>query len=122
MVMTKRERQHLEQLERRLRVMGALRWTWPVTKDVPVPRSGATSGWTFNSFTAKVQPAWSHPSSHGVGSPHRMPGVSGSQGGMGLYSSRLLALRALRYSVECAAAEQLADIDVMIEVEEKGSN
>lgn len=61
----------------------------------------------------RVEPACSSEISHGFGSNDE----TRSQGGMALYSTRMLALRALRNAVEMDCAKRLLDIDERIEKE-----
>ena len=118
MAMSKKEREAFAELERKLRIAVALRWTEMVSPDVPRPGQGFTSGYAFNPYGLAVDRAWSTPVSHGIGystpDAQRARGVSGRQNGIALYSSRLLALRAMRHVVEQECAEKLAKIDAMI--------
>ncbi|RTL26402.1 MAG: hypothetical protein EKK55_07885 [Rhodocyclaceae bacterium] len=121
MAMTKKEREELESLREQLRIAKALRFTEPVERDVmPPEKSGMTTGWDFNDYTALVDgynfisELWSKAVSHGS-MPYRE--FRGSQGCVRLFSSKLLALRACRHAVEQKAAKRLADIDKMIEDE-----
>jgi hypothetical protein len=108
----------MEALERELREAKALRWTDPVRKDVPPPAAGSTtSGFVFNAHNGSVSPAWSKSVAHGIGSHAPQSQCSGSQNGISMFSSRLLALRALRHEVERESAKRLAAIDKEIEAE-----
>lgn len=115
MAMTKKEKAEFEAAIKRANTLSALRWTDPVEKDLPRPDRGSTSGWDYNAYSVRVYQAWSEPVSHGDG-PARN-GYSGSQGGIALFSTKLLALKALRHAVECDSAEKLRKIDEMIEKE-----
>ncbi|CUJ97984.1 Uncharacterised protein [Achromobacter sp. 2789STDY5608615] len=122
MAMTKKERETFAALEQRLRVTAALRWTEPVGPDTKPPEAGAyATGFFINVHTREVGAGWTSSVVHGRGELPA-PGTyrSGSQGGRSLYSSRLLALRALRHQVETSAATWLADIDRKIEAEIDG--
>ncbi|WP_134043815.1 hypothetical protein [Paraburkholderia caballeronis] len=126
MAMTKAEKARVEQLETELREAKALRWTERVTPDIPVPMGGSfaeTSGYTLigSRDYIRVEPAWSSCVFHGTGyasskeqKAHR---GSASQKGIALYSTRLLALRAMRFEIESGAAKRLSSIDKMIEDE-----
>lgn len=114
MSMTKAEKQIVEHLKIKL----ALSWTPLVRPDLPPPVYGkTTSGWAFNEFTLNVMPAWSESIYHGIGSSAPESKMSGSQGSKWLYSTRLLALRAMRNEVELEAARRLRKIDAHIELE-----
>lgn len=107
--MNKSEKARMEALEQQLREAKALRWTDPVQPDIPAPEGGSmreTSG--FAAFGAlqygRVEPAWSSCVSHGRGystrAEQKKAGSGGSQNPIALFSTRLLALRALRNSME----------------------
>lgn len=125
-MMTKAEKAALDTALRSARVNRALRWSDPApARDVPIPTNGETSGWNFNVASARgfnssqlcsgaVFRAWSTPTANGSG-PYRQ--LSSSRGGCALYSTRALALRALRAAIEADTAGLLADIDVEIEKE-----
>lgn len=121
MAMSKKEREAFAELERNLRITAALRWTEKVAPDVPRPERDFTSGYTFNAYSQIVDCAWSTPGAHGIGhvSPdaQRARGVSGRQNSISLYSSRLLALRAMRYELEMECAIKLAKVDAEIAAE-----
>jgi hypothetical protein len=121
MAMTKKEKAAFDEAILKAQTLGALRWTSPVAKDLPRPDSWgtATSGWRFNSYNCGVTQAWSECSAHGTG-PARH-NLSGSQNGVDLFSTRLLALKALRHAVELESATKLRKIDAMIEEEAKGA-
>jgi hypothetical protein len=116
MAMTKKEQAEFDAALDRANTLAALRWTWPVEKDVPVPSGWAesTTGWDFNAYSVKVEQMWSEASSHGPGA---MRAGIASQRGCELFSTRLLALRALRHAVENDSAGKLRKIDEQIELE-----
>lgn len=129
MAMTKKEREHVAALETELRTLAALRWTEPVARDVPPPANGGNGGYSvgfqtnqYRLGTDAVYPAWSSSVSHGEGAPPDRSAASrtGSQGSRSMYSTRLLALKALRHEVELEAAERLAEIDQRIAAELAG--
>lgn len=126
MSMTKAEKTALADALRAAAVNRALRWSDPApARDLPIPTSAAadSSGWDFNASAARgysgglssagVFRAWSSCVSHGQGARNS----SGAQCGRALYSTRALALRALRAAIEAETAALLADIDVEIEKE-----
>jgi len=73
----------------------ALRWTDPVTPDMILPETGRASGWvsTRSGVYRGEIARWDGP----------------------LYSTELLALRALRYSIAMQAARRLRAVDIAIE-------
>lgn len=116
MAMTKKEKAEYDAAIKRAETLAALRWSSPVEKDVPVPTyPDHTTGYGFNDYYCTVYEMWSESVSHGHG-PYPGKGVarSASQNGRSMYSTRLLALRALRYAVECEAARKLREIDLQI--------
>lgn len=118
--MTKKEKAEFDAAIRRAETIAALRWTWPVEKDLPIPEWGKqTSGFDFNLYSMEVVERWSEYSAHGLG-PKRL-GVA-SQNGRQLFSTRALALKALRHAVEKEAAENLLKIDKMITDELSNKN
>jgi len=114
MAMTKKEQEQVQELKRKLSTLAALRWTEKVLPDVP-PRSkfteGLTTGW-LPCYT-RVEPACSSVVSHAIGQTHETT----SQGSRSLYSTKLLALKALRHEMELRFANELAGIDIQIAVE-----
>lgn len=111
--MTKKEQAALEAAL----TQSALRATSPHSPDVP-PGSWDTlaKGWlpiAASTDAARVEAACSSGRFHATGSTVK----TNSQGGRQLYSSRLLALRQLRYETEQEAARRLRRIDKMIEQE-----
>lgn len=104
----------------------ALRWTHPVEPDLAAPNwngnGGPILGYRFNAFSQRVGEAWSSPGRHGDG---HVPALVGdrrshqvaSQGSIPLYSTRRLALMALRHELEKVAAQTLRNIDQLLEAE-----
>lgn len=114
MAMSKAEKARLEAAL----TAAALRWTAPVERDVPIPTGReVTEGWDFNTYSATVSQKWSTATAHGDG-PAPSSGyrylAAASQGGRRLYSTKALALAALRFEVETKAAETLRSIDSLI--------
>lgn len=70
-------------------------------------------GWDFNTYNLSVSKACSSSVSHSKGS---WDGTT-SQGSRTFYSSKLLALRALRHAIEQDVCEKLWKVDCMIEKE-----
>lgn len=116
MAMTKKEKAAHDAEIDRLTLRLALCWTAPVDPDVPVPKNsygdtGLSKGW-LPCFD-RVEPACSSSASHGFGSSMR----PNSQMPRELYSTRLLALRALRSEAEERFARELKKIDNWIALE-----
>jgi hypothetical protein len=93
----------------------ALRWTEPVLPDVMPPKGGddLSKGFLHNSYSMRAEPACSSSVYHGIGRNDKTT----SQGTRHLYSTRLLALKAMRHEVENEAAKKLHEIDKLIEQE-----
>ena len=106
--MTKKEQARLAVLRHELALAKALRWTEPVEPDVQPPVKGLSVGYTY--IGDRVEPARSSVVFHAVGRQDK----TDSQGCRSLYSTRLLALKALRHAVEKDCAEKLARIDDLI--------
>lgn len=120
--MTKKERAEFGAAILKAKTLAALRWTGPVAPDLPVPKSfEKTSGWHFNDHNKSVMQMWSESIAHGYG-VERNRTISGRQGGKALYSTELLALKALRHAVECEAAAALVRIDDAIAALTDGEN
>jgi hypothetical protein len=116
MAMTHKEKALME----RLLTQAALRSTSPVEADVPPPErwgEALTKGFlpvAAGSNDGRVVVACSSSSSRGIG---RDDAVT-SQKAVYLYSTRLRALKALRWEAEQVFAQRLRKIDQMIELEE----
>lgn len=117
MAMTKKERKEFDDAIEHARRLGALRWTSPVARDVPQPSTFEySSGYDYNAYSLRTNKAWSSSVSHGDGDAPK-PGEgyrSASQGARRLYSSELLALKAMRCEIETEGAIKLAAVDAMI--------
>ena len=101
------------------RVRAALRWTEQAPPpDVLPPEhvygdTGLSTGYIFNVYKPSIDVACSSSASHTIGRLDRTT----SQRPLRLYSTRLLALQALRNAMERDFAEKLAAIDAQIEQE-----
>lgn len=113
MAMNKAERKELEDARAELRIYRALRWTEKVLPDVHPPESDAVRlGYSVNVYAQRVEPAWTETSFHGAG--HSRVAGTASYGGNLLYSTRLLAFKALRSGMEERFARELASVDDQI--------
>lgn len=128
--MTKKEQAAFAELEKQLRLERAWRFTEAVEPDVPVPTESKRSiGWRPNgnplgTFGGRVDKASSSSVSHCLGEmawDERWSSRNGSQGSRRLYSSEVLAWRALRHQACVEARQKLADIDARIEELERGA-
>ena len=97
----------------------ALRRTWPVEPDVMPPSPGEARdrlsiGWHFNSYTRNVGMGCSSYGYHSTSSTTK----TDTQQAKAFYSSKMLALRAMRYELETRLCRELRSVDIMIEKEE----
>ena len=107
--MTKKEAAKVESMRRELSIVAALRWTEKVLPDIPIPTgSGFTKGW-LTGFD-RVDIACSNSVFHAYGRNDKTT----TQQPAALFSTRILALKALRYQMERRFAEVLANIDRQI--------
>lgn len=111
MAMNKKELAYVESLKERL----ALCFTPEVAPDVPRPGvdDGLVIGYSFNAYSREVRKSCSSYLWHAVGSWDK----TDAQGAIEQYSTRLLALRAMRNAIEMRCARDLRGIDIMIEQE-----
>ena len=119
MAMNKREKAHLEEVERAcaekveaLEARLALRFTGPVEEDVLPPDDMSLNvGFTFNLYRREVAASCSSCISH---STHSSTETT-TQRSISMFSTELLALKALRHAVELDCAKTLRQIDLKIE-------
>lgn len=112
MAMTKKEQAAMQAAIDRAETLAALRWTQPVERDVGVPLQGYSEGWDCNAHSMSVWLGWSSPVSHGNGMvPEAGKYRSGSQGGRRMFSTKALALAAMRFEIEQKAAKDLLKVD-----------
>jgi hypothetical protein len=122
MAMNKKEQTEMEVLRSELAKAKAFRFTERIKPDIPIA-SGYTDlrkGFLFNEHSSyeQVKPACSTSSNHCFGSDQKTT----TQGGRSLFSTEVLAWRALRNALEDSFAERLAKIDERIhDLYEKGS-
>lgn len=118
MAMNKKEKAEFEAAKKAVFVARALNWTDPVAPDIPVPLCGEARGFVVGHDCVMhgLSTSVSHASGWIDSSP---PTRTTSQGARSMYSTKLLALRALRHAVECECAKRLAKIDMQIAVEKE---
>lgn len=122
MALTRKDKEHLAELQAKIESLEthlALRWSEPVDEDIQ-PSDGEQSGWFVREYSQQVEVAWTTRHAHGIGYVSRSAAgrSSASQLGVSLHSTKIRALRALRYSVAAQAASDLRKIDLQILVEE----
>lgn len=123
MAMNKKEQAEMDRLRGELLVAKAFRFTEPVEPDLMPPESykdeDAVRGWGFNSHDeGRVYKAMTTSQSN-TQDWTREDRLSWRQGAIRLYSTKLLALRALRNALEGIYARKLAEVDRRIEYEMK---
>jgi hypothetical protein len=106
--MNKKEAAYVCSLRNELERVKALRWTDPVEPDVLPPTEWGVTQLGRVYYADRVKEACSTATTHGTGTKIN------AQGPIPLYSTQLLALKALRYSVELDCAEKLQRIDLAI--------
>lgn len=107
--MNKAEKAELEAAK----TAAALCWTSPVPFDVGVPDSGRVSGWCYNPSALSVWEGWTEKCHHEYGkAPSEYSALADWRK---MHSTKLLALKAMRYEVALRAAGELRAIDKMIE-------
>ena len=123
MAMNKREKAAFQRLE----ILAALRWTPKVDPDLPIPTEGHTQGWRASVLTSSsgdavttvidgsVRRSWSEPNRNGHGEHTEESRLyAGGWRGVALYSTELLAWKALRHGLELEYAANLSRIDKRI--------
>lgn len=120
--MNKKEQKAFDDLKEQLRLAKAMRFTEDVKEDVPIPTQWGqlNRGWLFNAHRWKsygncnaVDRACSSSTGHDFGNDTK----TSTQGGKALFSTKLLALKAMRRQIELEYAKSLADLDKLIEEE-----
>ena len=114
------KKEDLEKLEREKeieleKVKAALKFTNIIEEDVPVP-SGTfkiVNGYSYKAFSISVEKSCSSSIGHCMWGWDK----TSSYGTIRQFSTRLLALKALRNAVELKSAQNLRKIDIMIEKE-----
>lgn len=115
--LTKAQQAQFDALNEAVRIAKAFRFTEKVEPDVPPPSYTSigdrlTRGWQFNTYNGTVFKMCSSSSFHGYDWEKTT-----SQNPRHLYSTRELALRALRAELEQEFAKKLANVDRQIEHE-----
>lgn len=115
--MNKKEQAEMNALKMELALAKALRFTELVLPDIPEPKPGdaLVPGYRYNAYyqNPRVEPSCSTGTSHGFGTNTQTI----SQRPIEQYSTRLLALKALRNEMEIQCAKLLAGIDLKIQQE-----
>lgn len=113
MAMNKKEQAMMEDLK----VAAAFKRTSKILPDLPPPdlwSDELTKGFLFNTYSLCSSKACSSSVGHSPGRDDKTT----SQNPRSLYSTRLLALKAMRYEVEKRACSDLRKVDILIEAEE----
>lgn len=112
MAMNKKERDELDSLKAELAKAKAFRFTEPVERDVfpPTYTGGLRKGWDFNGYNGEIAKCCTSAISHSWGDDTK----TSSQNARSLFSTRLLALEALRFALEHKYATHLAKVDSLI--------
>lgn len=111
MAMNKKELAHVEYLKERL----ALCFTPELNPDVPRPGEGdgLVKGYSFNAYSRSISKSCSSFLWHAIGRWDK----TDAQNPIEQYSTRLLALMAMRNVIEMRCARELRSVDIMIERE-----
>lgn len=123
MAMNKKEQAEFDAAKKAVVVARALNWSEPVEPDLPPPapasRQPDTLGFHFNTYNGSICYVRCSSTNHEK-DDSAFPERTTSQRSFPIYSTRLLALKALRHAVEKECAEKLARIDLEI-IAEKDS-
>jgi hypothetical protein len=113
MGMTKKEKAGMDAAILKAETLAALRWTTQVEPDLLEPENytDIINGWSFNSYSMVAGQSWSSAYRNGSGTYKETS--SASQDAKKQYSSKLLALKAMRNAVERECAKKLLLIDKM---------
>jgi len=117
MAMNKKEKAYVESLEKQL----SFRLTEKVYPDVPIPGYGeleineVISGFLFNSYNQRVEESCSSSMSHARGRSDKTT----TQNPVEQYSSKLLALKAMRFEIERDCIKELYEVDQLIKKEQE---
>lgn len=112
MAMNKKETELMESLKQELLLAKAFRFTDKVDIDVVATDwKILTLGWSMNSNSGRVEQSCSTTNYHARGNIEKTT----TQGGLPMYSSELLAFKAMRNEMELKFAKELAKVDKRIE-------
>jgi hypothetical protein len=116
--MNKKEQAQVEAMKTKLMRLAAFRMTSPVERDLDPPAAFSgeiVNGWDYNVYWGVVLKACSSSIHHSLGNWDKTT----SQNSRRLFSTKMLALKALRYETEQQCMTKLAAIDRAIEQEEQ---
>ncbi len=118
MAMNKKEQAAYDEAIDRANTLAAFHFTESVKRDVPPPDSGYTEGWDYNAHNPTVWLGWSSTTGHGTGAAPKEGERyrSGSQGSRAMFSTKILALKALRHEMEIKFANELRKVDDKIKL------
>jgi len=111
--MNKKEQAAFDAAVKEARLFRALNWTSPISPDVPIPSGSGTivNGWLYHVYdNGRVEKACTSSVHHSFGNWDRTT----TQNPRSLYSTELLAYKAMRHEMERAFAEKLAAVDAKI--------
>jgi hypothetical protein len=113
--MTNKELAAVERLKHELRLARAWKMTDPVTPDIPIPdyMDGIKNGYLYNAYSARIEKACTSAINHNFGGWDKTT----TQQPRELYSTPILAIRAMRYEMEREFLNKLAAVDKLIEAE-----
>jgi hypothetical protein len=119
MAMNKKEQAALDEAKKMADLRYSLRWTSKerINHDLHPEYKKTIFGYSFNTHNERIYPEWSQLARHGSGHPPEEITwkTSASQNGVSLYSTKQLALKALRFELEIKFAETLRRIDNQID-------
>jgi len=111
MAMNKKQLKEMEDLK----TLASFRRTEEILPDLEKPdynQEKLTLGWSYNSYVMRAYKTCSSCIYHGEGWEK-----TNTQNSIKQYSSKILALKAMRFEVEMRIAKELREIDLMIESE-----
>lgn len=115
--MNKKEAAELAEAKKHALINRALRWTDGAKRDLPPPAYGSkehTQGFDYNAYNLSVYDAWSSCIYNGQGIKINDSRQAASQNPRPLFSTKTLALKAMRAEIEMDTAIKLAEIDAKI--------
>lgn len=118
--MNKKEKAIFDEAIYSAKLANAFRRTEEILKDVPKPsydNPQTTFGFDFNQYSFSVNEYYSGTTRHGIARDGIKSTGTASQGGVNLFSTKVLALKAMRHAIENECAAKLLKIDEMIKRE-----